>query len=140
MRYGILVGLLVASWFHFGLGRSSGRDHGMAYFEKPDRIAAYEEMWRREESELWEWLEDRTGIDRLKDVGSMPVDVRAVQHKLKSERMEEREIEAAIRVTEQRLRALQASVEKRKERASAKAKANGKAEREKEKSVDLEGE
>ncbi|CRG87142.1 putative membrane protein C20F10,07 [Talaromyces islandicus] len=31
----------------------------------PQRLAAYEEMWRAEENELWKWLEDRVGLDGI---------------------------------------------------------------------------
>lgn len=114
--YGLLVGLLVASWFRFGFsGRGSGsRDIGMGYFGTPERVAAYEEIWKREESELWQWLEDRVGMDRLRDVSKMPIEAQTIQDKLKEEKMDEREMDAAIRVTEEKLRVLKASVEKNK--------------------------
>jgi len=114
--YGLLVGLLVASWFRFGFSGRGGnnRDAGIGFFGTPERVAAYEEIWRREESELWEWLEDRVGRDRLRDVGEMPIQARTTQNKLKDERMDEREMDAAIRVTEEKLRVLKASVEKKK--------------------------
>lgn len=86
----------------------------MAYFGTPDRIAAYEEIWRREESELWEWLEDRVGMDRLRDPTNMPIEARTMQDKLKDERMEDREIDDAIRVTEEKLKVLKATMDKRK--------------------------
>ncbi|CZT11101.1 related to GRAM domain-containing protein 2 [Rhynchosporium graminicola] len=118
IMYGLLVGLLVASWFGFGLpGRKGGRHGGnqpMAYFGTPDRIAAYEEIWRREESELWQWLEDRVGLDGLRDPGQMPIEARTMEGKLKDEKMEEREIEDAIRVTEEKLRVLKEVVGKKK--------------------------
>jgi hypothetical protein len=114
--YGLLVGLLVASWFRFGFSGKGGssRDVGIGYFGTPERVAAYEEIWRREESELWEWLEDRVGMDRLRDVGKMPIEAQTMPDKLKDERMDEREMDAAIRVTEEKLRVLKASVEKNK--------------------------
>ncbi|PBP28569.1 GRAM domain-containing protein, partial [Diplocarpon rosae] len=115
--YGLVVGLLVASWFRFGFssrGSNSTRDHGMAYFGTSDRTAAYEEIWRREESELWEWLEDRVGMDWIRDAARMPIESRKMQNRLNDERMDDREVEAAIRVTEEKLRVLKATVEKRK--------------------------
>jgi hypothetical protein len=114
--YGLLVGLLVASWFRFGFSGkgSSSRDLGMGFLGTPERVAAYEEIWRREESELWEWLEDRVGMDRLRDAGKMPIEAKMMQSKLNDERMDEREMDAAIRVTEEKLRVLKASVEKNK--------------------------
>ncbi|KAH7317936.1 hypothetical protein BKA65DRAFT_410242 [Rhexocercosporidium sp. MPI-PUGE-AT-0058] len=113
--YGLFVGLLVASWFGFGFrGGGSNGNQPMPYFATPDRIAAYEEIWRREESELWEWLEDRVGMDRLRDPINMPIEARTMQDKLKDEKMEDREIDNAIRVTEERLKVLKATVDKRK--------------------------
>lgn len=122
--YGLLVGLLVASWFQFGFsGKGRGSGELEAYFGTPERVAAYEEIWRREESELWEWLEDRVGMDRLRDVSKMPVEAHTMQNMLKDAKMSEREMDAAIRVTEEKLRVLKASVEKAKleaKRVSAK--------------------
>jgi len=112
--YGIFVGLLVASWFRFGfLGRNSG-DTSMSFLGTPQRVAAYEEMWRREESELWAWLEDRVGMERVREVGKMPVEAKMVGDRLRDEKMEEREMDAAIRITEDRLRVLKHTVEKKK--------------------------
>lgn len=130
--YGLLVGLLVASWFRFGSsggggGGSGGGDLGTGYFKSPDKVAAYEEIWRREESELWNWLDDRVGMDRLRDIGRMPIEVQAVQDRLKDDKMDEREVDAAIRVTEEKLRVLKAAVANKKEDSRAAAeKSTGK--------------
>ncbi|GAB1316683.1 VASt domain-containing protein [Madurella fahalii] len=113
--YGLLVGLLVASWFGFGARQGApqyGRD--LAYANYPQRMAAYEEMWRREESELWEWLEERVGLERL---GSDPsprkrsANPRTVEERLREERMDEREVKEAIRVTEEHLDVLKSVVD-----------------------------
>jgi hypothetical protein len=90
----------------------------MSFYSYPDRIAAYEEMWRREESELWDWLEERVGLDRLND-GAIPTrkktaETRTVEEKLREDRMDEREIEEAIRVTEEKLKVLQGVMSKKK--------------------------
>lgn len=115
--YGLLVGLLVASWFRFGFsGREGSRDLGMGFISTPERVAAYQEIWKREESELWEWLEDRVGMDRLRDSSRMPIEANNMHEKLKHEEMEQREIDAAIRVTEEKLKVLKQSVEKKKEK------------------------
>ena len=126
--YGLLVGLLVATWFGFGwpnrqvagVGQPyGGPDLGYRYY--PDRIAAYEEMWRREESELWEWIDERVGLDRLGSrqdenlrVRKRAVEPRTVEERLREEKMDDREMEEAIRVTEEKLRVLKEVVEKRK--------------------------
>jgi hypothetical protein len=114
VMYGLLVGLLVASWFGFGLrgNGSSNIGHWGPGIGTPERVAAYEEMWRSEESELWKWLEDRVGMDHLRDVAVG--EERAVKDKLKDERMAAREVDHAIKVTEERLRVLKGVVEKEK--------------------------
>jgi hypothetical protein len=122
--YGLLVGLLVASWFQFGFsGRNAGhRDVG--FYGTPERIAAYEEIWRREESELWEWLEERVGMDQLRDVGTMAAaEGKNMEDRLKDEKMEERELDTAIRVTEERLQVLKDVVKKKKKNGPVKTNA-----------------
>ncbi|KAK2616372.1 hypothetical protein QQS21_000613 [Conoideocrella luteorostrata] len=117
VMYGLLVGLLVAMWFGFGaspkLNHSFEPDIG---FYGPNRQAAYEEMWRRQDSELWEWLEERVGMDRLnhdQPVGrKRAIEHRTVEEKLREERMDEREVKEAIRVTEEKLRVLREVVGK----------------------------
>lgn len=117
--YGLLVGLLVAAWFGFGFtNRPVARLHGsgLGFYGYPDRLAAYEEMWRREESELWEWLEERVGMDRLSSGESRPrkkvAEPRTVEEKLREDRMDEREIKEAIRITEEKLQVLKSVVDK----------------------------
>ncbi|EAQ87272.1 hypothetical protein CHGG_03891 [Chaetomium globosum CBS 148.51] len=112
--YGLLVGLLVASWFGFGTRQGAPRySHDPAYANAPQRLAAYEEMWRKEESDLWEWIEERAGLERL---GADPplrkrtVDPRTVEEKLREERMDERELKEAIRITEEHLEVLKSVV------------------------------
>lgn len=120
--YGLLVGLLVAAWFGFGRNRPVASPYGPALglYGYPDRLAAYEEMWRREESELWEWLEERVGMDRLQG-GEPPrprkrvVEPRTVEEKVREERMSEREIKEAIRITEEKLEVLKSVVASKKE-------------------------
>ncbi|GJC78074.1 putative membrane protein C20F10.07 [Colletotrichum liriopes] len=117
MMYGLLVGLLVATWFGFGLpGRQASGD--MRMYGYPDRLAAYDEMWRREESELWEWLEERVGLERLHE-GNLPTRKRAVEpstleERVREDRMDEREIEEAIKVTEEKLKVLKGVIDKKK--------------------------
>ncbi|KAF7939165.1 uncharacterized protein EAE97_007246 [Botrytis byssoidea] len=117
--YGLLVGLLVASWFRFGLpiGGGGNRDVGMSYLGTPERIAAYEEIWRREESELWLWLEERAGMDRLREVGRMPMERLDIEDRLRSERMDETEVEDAIRITEEKLLVLKDVVGKKRDKS-----------------------
>ncbi|KAH8702463.1 hypothetical protein BGW36DRAFT_424738 [Talaromyces proteolyticus] len=88
---------------------------------EPQRLAAYEEMWRAEENELWKWLEDRVGMDGI----SFPVNgqshesrIRPRKHSQKSytqylaskiddEQISQREMNYAIRVVRDRLEKLE---------------------------------
>lgn len=148
--YGVLVGLLVSTWFRMGMNspRSGavivpGRGDLMGYANYPQRVAAYEEMWRREESDLWDWIEDRAGLDRLHGGGGVGLggseerggmrgvrkpaqgrkkgeaEYRTAEEKLREGKMNEREVQEAIRVTEERLKVLKAVVERNSATAEA---------------------
>jgi hypothetical protein len=131
---GIIVILLFWLWFR-GLSRPSAGSVGYLGYSSANRMAAYEELWHREESELWDWLEERVGFDGLplgdnagnvkrregmKDSKAMLkrrqkiLSGKDVEAKLDEERMSEREMEDAIRVTQERLHVLRDVVEKRK--------------------------
>ncbi|EQL02525.1 GRAM domain containing protein [Ophiocordyceps sinensis CO18] len=109
VMYGLLVGLLVAMWFGFGSAPSkSSATYGPGVgFYSPYRVAAYEEMWR---------LEERVGLDRLGSEGpharKKTPEPRIIEEKLKEGRMDEMEVEEAIRVTEEKLKVLRAVVSK----------------------------
>ncbi|KAI0893848.1 hypothetical protein F4806DRAFT_474624 [Annulohypoxylon nitens] len=119
--YGLLVGLLVATWFGFGFnGQPRVTPYGreLGFIGYPERAIAYEEIWRREESDLWDWLEDRVGLHRMND-GVMPIrkrviEPKSVEEKLREERMNEREVEEAIRVTEEKLQVLKSVMDRKK--------------------------
>lgn len=113
----VLVVLLSYSWLFPGRGGNGVGYHG---YTPTERIAAYEEIWKREESALWDWLEDRVGLagvyappigqeDRQKVLGA-----KAMGKKLETQRMSERQMDAAIRSTEEKLAALKEAVERRK--------------------------
>lgn len=100
---------------------------GQLGFPAPERVAAYEELWRREESGLWDWLEERIGMQDLAYPASPPPQDQAalkqreksrkgegMQTKRGDESLGEREMDYAIRVTEQRLEDLKAAVRKRR--------------------------
>ncbi|KAL1999762.1 hypothetical protein VTN02DRAFT_4056 [Thermoascus thermophilus] len=128
---GVIVFLLFLVFMRGPSRQPAAPSHGgVAYpgLTVPQRLAAYEEMWRREESELWNWLEDRVGMDGL----SFPIIDRtheSLMHqrelrqrlragkdlvaRLNEERMSEREMGHAIRVTRERLEALEEVLKKR---------------------------
>lgn len=104
----VLGALLIYSWFF----RSAATGvSGPNKWSTSQRQVAYEEIWRHEESELWKWLEDRVAMDRVQHEAAgkfTPDDQQRVQPK----NMKEREMDEAIRVTEQKLAELRDSVEK----------------------------
>ncbi|KAI9832787.1 MAG: hypothetical protein M1819_004007 [Sarea resinae] len=137
---GIVFVLLAIVWVRQSrISRSgSAGSGGLVGPSTPERIAAYEEIWRREESELWDWLEDRVGLDGIgvpvvrgsgsqEDGGAAStaaakarkereraIKAESIETKVASEKMSQREIDNAIRVTEERLMALKGVVEKKK--------------------------
>lgn len=124
-------------WFLFwSFGRSGHNDSyrvnqlGFAQFPSAARIAAYEEMWRTEQSELWSWLEERAGIVQIpgnrhydENDGKAPSLSwdRTAQRKLSDEKCDIQQIEEALRITEERMSALKALIEKKKVQHAEKA-------------------
>lgn len=105
------------SWF-FSSRASASR--GVGFSGPPERVAAYEELWRREESELWDWLEDRVGMDGMYapkvDERQKVLSAKEMGRRLEGEGMKGRQVDDAIRITEERLGALKGAVEREKER------------------------
>lgn len=71
----VVLLLLLISWFRSPSSAAAATRGGLAGYgiagslgvpslATPARIVAYEEMWRREESELWDWLEERVRMAR----------------------------------------------------------------------------
>jgi hypothetical protein len=120
----ILALLLAWTWLFPSRNRSSGVGFSI---DSPGRLAAYEELWRREESELWDWLEDRVGLsnglplggagqeqnDRQKVLGT-----KQMGRRLRNADLEEKQVEDAIRITEERLSTLKDAVKKKKAAAA----------------------
>ncbi|KAI1921870.1 hypothetical protein LOZ60_006041 [Ophidiomyces ophidiicola] len=124
----IIIGccLLFVMWFRTP-SSSSMSLHNVAlhHLSVPERLLAYDELWAKEESELWSWLEERVGMDGF----ALPVanvgpsgskkqqrkrHLKEAESRLRDEKMSEREITDAIRVTQQRLETLQRVIDKRK--------------------------
>ena len=126
---GLLLFLLIISWFR----NSRLRAHTPALgpypqgLSTPQKIAAYEEIWRQEEEALWDWLEERVGMSpdfafphaehSNGDRSRRAMDARkAVLKGGKGEvgdvkGMGRREVEWAIGVTEEKLRVLKGIVQ-----------------------------
>ncbi|KAH0348027.1 hypothetical protein KCU83_g6463, partial [Aureobasidium melanogenum] len=123
----ILALLLAWTWLFPSRSRSAGVGFAI---DSPGRLAAYEELWRREESELWDWLEDRVGLSNGIPVGGASQErsdrqkvlgTKQMGRRLRNHDLEEKQVEDAIRVTEERLSTLKAAVQKKKDAASAAA-------------------
>ncbi|KAH6625770.1 hypothetical protein C7974DRAFT_456064 [Boeremia exigua] len=109
----VLGALLMYSWFFRGTPAGvSGPNHWNTH----QRQVAYDEIWRHEESELWKWLEHRVAIDRVQHEAAYKFTPDAAQ-RVEPKNMKEREIDEAIRVTEQKLAELKGSVEKERLRS-----------------------
>jgi hypothetical protein len=108
----VLFTLLMYSWF-FSARSPTSRGGGVGFSGSPERAAAYEELWRREESELWDWLEDRVGLE-----GGFVPKVEARQKVLKEREMGRRLEGEGMRErqVEERLGALKGAVEREKGR------------------------
>ena len=123
---GMLLLVILVNWLR-GPKMSSV---GSAFSSMPSsqRIAAYEEIWQREESDLWDWLEERVGIQGLAYPDSGPdhealakarkqreqsLKGRATKKMLADLKMSDRTVDHAIRVTEEKLGVLKRSIEER---------------------------
>ncbi|ETN40842.1 uncharacterized protein HMPREF1541_05122 [Cyphellophora europaea CBS 101466] len=133
---GVLFFLVTILWLRGPSGSGQLGPYGAV--THGTRFAAYEEMWRKEESELWEWLESRTGLDTISyRKGSADLDDdRSIQRqkqkqrqkvlkgkdvasKLREETMAEKEVEEAIRITRERLEVLEGVVNSKKTKRDA---------------------
>lgn len=127
----LIVGLMLYMMFFRSPSAPSllSRDAGCPGLSLPQRLAAYDEMWRREESELWNWLEDRAGMDGMvfpsfhnRVPGTHPgrssrinaADEREFFARLREEKVSDREMNHAIRTTRQRLESLEEMMNKRR--------------------------
>lgn len=119
----VLFLLLAYSWVRPSRG---GRGVGYPGYTPAERILAYEEMWRREESALWDWLEDRVGLAHNNVYAAQfakseaPTErqrvlmARAMAKHVEDERMSERQMDDAIRTTEEKLTALKDAVQRQR--------------------------
>lgn len=127
MVIGFLLFLLLISWVRGPKARHASSQVGFASMSSPERMAAYEEIWRTEESELWKWLEDRMDMAdasyppasgykspaQVRAQRSRHLQSRGFKAKIAAEEMDEREVNHAIRVTEEKLEALKAAMQKK---------------------------
>ena len=125
---GFLLLFIVFNWMR---SPKTASQNGLSFHGLPpaQRIAAYEEIWQREESDLWSWLEERVGMQSIAYPGSssdqeavaqarrqreQTLRSKSTRNKLADVKMSEREVDHAIRVTEERLAILKRAVEDEK--------------------------
>lgn len=125
----VLTALLLYTWLN-PPGLRGSMSISLPGRTSPERLAAYEEIWRREESSLWDWLETRVGLENIYvpsgDGAQMNrqriLASRNMGKKVGDERMSERQINDAIRITEERLEALKVAVGRQREEKSTKGR------------------
>ena len=105
-----LLALVTFLWIRQSFGaRATANGLGLQGYGTAERLAAYEQLWRREENQLWEWLEDRMRFNEF----SAPAQVPHYDDNLMKS-MNERQVDDAIRVTEERLQSLKRKVDRGK--------------------------
>ncbi|KAF5848178.1 hypothetical protein GGP41_005594 [Bipolaris sorokiniana] len=105
----ILGALLMYTWLFRGTTGVTGPNQ----WSTAQRQVAYEEIWRHEESDLWAWLEERVALDRVQSsvvTGARLQPEVDTQQRISPRDMKERDMDEAIRVTEEKLRALKDAV------------------------------
>ena len=124
MVIGFLIIVILVNWFR--APRPSRSGNSLAYVPTAQKIAAYEEIWRREESDLWDWLEERVGMQGVAYPDSRDREAviqarrqreqslrgKGLRSKLEDLKMSEREVDHAIKVTEQKLAVLKRAIRK----------------------------
>ena len=124
MIIGLLLFIMLINWLR-GPKIASSSSLGYPGMSTPQRIAAYEEIWRKEESDLWDWLEERVGMQGVAFPDSRhdqevvaqarrqreaTLKGKGVRKALGDVKMSDREVDHAIRVTEERLGILKRAV------------------------------
>ena len=125
----IVVIMVLWMWVRGPATSSSALSHS-AHLE---RLSYYEDIWRREESDLWDWLQERAGVDpavirsslqgqesrykeskqKLKQRQKL-LKSKDLQTRLREEKKSMKEMEEALRVTQERLESLQRTLDRQK--------------------------
>ncbi|KAL4819398.1 hypothetical protein BDW67DRAFT_129948 [Aspergillus spinulosporus] len=127
----LVIGFLLFLLFFRQPSQPPNLSPGMGYagYSVPQRLAAYEEMWRREESELWHWLEDRVGLDGIavptvnrqsetRTPNRRSQGERELKASLSEETLSDREMDHAIRSTRERLDTLERILHQRRSQST----------------------
>lgn len=122
-NFGFMVVAVLVTWFIASMFRAPavGNDKQLVL---PSRYQQYypnlDEVWQDQEAQMWDWIEDRVGMDAIP----------GLQHNIREERrkgfvrkygektagleIKDRQVEEAIVVMEERLQSLKEMVEKSK--------------------------
>jgi hypothetical protein len=142
----LLSFIVLLTWLRGPRGTEVARYPG--YGSKTDRFAAYDTLWSREEDEFWEWLEARANVDTIlmreqsvegrkkskddvkqylatkqkgrgKALKGSKAEKRDVEAKLRQEKISQREMEDAVRITRERLEVLEGVIDRSKKANTA---------------------
>ncbi|KAI5305999.1 hypothetical protein KEM56_002602 [Ascosphaera pollenicola] len=127
----VILLLVILSWF-----RASSvptKNAHPVHLSLHERLALYEDLWLRQESELWDWLEERI---HLKDQSYLPTNGEPRQQNYRARKqlanaektlgahmdegkMTHQEMEEALKLTQARLEVLQSAIQKRSSKAQS---------------------
>ncbi|EXJ75597.1 uncharacterized protein A1O5_00104 [Cladophialophora psammophila CBS 110553] len=140
----VVVAILLIMVMWMWIRGPAGTTQLSLYKSQSERLAVYDSLWSREENEFWDWLESRANIDtvslretsprnfgrpdknensdtakqrltqrqrRKRSTSSARQDVEA---RIKEEKINQREMEDAIKITKERLEILEKVMEKKK--------------------------
>lgn len=117
MVVAVLSFMVLWMWFR----TPSPAQPGLGRYGEAQMRLMYEDLWRKEEGELWRWLESRVGGgggigEGIWDGVKQSSDGRGAGMTTETpvEEMEQREIEEAIRVTRERLSVLEEVVKRKR--------------------------
>ncbi|KIW20213.1 hypothetical protein PV08_00788 [Exophiala spinifera] len=141
---GVLAAMVLLMWVRGpSRGEVQVGSYPFAGMTQSARLAGYEALWTKEENDFWDWLEARANVDAIllreqatrhkQNPSGVSGDTREavvkekmkkrsrnravandVEAKIKEEKISQREMEDAIRITRERLEVLEGVVEKKK--------------------------
>lgn len=130
MIIGFLLFIILFNYFRSSFS-SRATSSGLSHIPNPERLAAYEAIWQREEADLWDWLDERvhahrgarypvedqetlSKAKRVREKAWEDKTAEGIRGEVKGSKMRARELEEAIRVTEERLGVLKEVVAEEK--------------------------
>ncbi|KIW48059.1 uncharacterized protein PV06_00686 [Exophiala oligosperma] len=152
---GVLAVMVLLLWIRGpSRGGMQVNSYPYAGMTQSSKMAGYEALWAKEENEFWDWLEARASVDTAllreqatrhrQSPGGVGGDAREaavkekmkkrsknravandVEAKIKEEKISQREMEDAIRITRERLEVLEDVVEKKKMSRTAEKQRQG---------------